>query len=165
MVNGECFNSDFENGWRIELSQPTDILTPATVFQYVIDREETIVDSKQLSNIRICFCEDLLDQLESCSYIVYFDDGTSIESTDCFIDPEFPNENENPAPCPGLKFDNIPSVEGKEQVGLVLNFTLLNPAPIGPVTIGFKAGQTGSGLWEGVCGPVCENGVTRGVIL
>ncbi len=176
MPNG-CLLSQTLQGWQIQLVVPADITQSANVFQYVITRVDPQA-SQQLSNIRICLCPGISDEertnlLQSCSYTVTFDDpdSTTIVSQDCFIDNRFPNPNENPAACKGLKFNNIPSGDdpdlnlppGTEQVSVTLNFTLTQLLPIGLVDIGFKAGDSG-GIWTGICGPICEV-VTRGVIL
>lgn len=161
------------NGWQVALIVPATNI-PSTTFQYELTRIEGVT-SQEMSNIRICLCpgisdEDREDLLESCSYTVFFEDGTSSvcsapgESC-CFIDNQIPNPNSNPAACEGLKFDNIPSGEEAEQERIVLNFAFNEPLPIGPVSMGLKAGIT-SAVATGVCGPVCDSIIppTRGII-
>ncbi|MDR7871346.1 MAG: hypothetical protein RIN55_10820 [Tissierellaceae bacterium] len=173
MANGCERTVDAGNGWLVTLITPATNV-PSTTFQYELTRIEGET-SQQMSNVRICLCpgisdEDREDLLQSCSYTVFFDDGTSLVCSGgscCFIDNTIPNENENPAACEGLKFDGIPSGTGDvEQERIVLNFTLTQALPIGPVSIGLKAGNL-SAVATGVCGPVCNNVVppTRGIIL
>lgn len=165
---------DAGNGWQVALILPATNV-PATTFQYELTRIEGET-SQEMSNVRICLCpgisdEDREDLLESCSYTVFFEEGsTGCEGPSgscCFIDNRIPNPNENPAACEGLKFDNIPSGIGdNEQVSILLNFTLTRPLPIGGVSMGLKAGNT-SAVATGVCGPICDTIIppTRGIIL
>ncbi len=37
-TSSECQKTQTLNGWKIELTAPTDITQPATTFQYVITR-------------------------------------------------------------------------------------------------------------------------------
>lgn len=167
MPNNCNVTSPVVNGWQISLTSPSPAV-PSNTFQYTITRIPPFSNSQQLSNIRICLCPDISDSertalLASCSYTVFFQSGPPITSDDCFIANTPPIPNENPAACKGLKFDNIPSgttITG-EQIAVILNFTLTRSLPIGPVDIGFKAGNS-SGIWLDVCGPVCE---TRGLIV
>lgn len=175
MPNGCERSVNAGNGWLVSLILPPTN-DPATTFQYELTRVEG-EDSQEMSNIRLCLCPGISDEerealLESCSYTVFFEDGsmegcTGPSETCCFIDNRIPNPNENPAACEGLKFDNIPSGEGdNEQERIVLNFTLTSALPIGPVSIGLSAGNT-SGVAIGICGPVCDSIIppTRGIIL
>ena len=161
------------NGWQVELLVPVTN-DPSTTFQYELTRIEGVT-SREMSNIRLCLCpgisdEDRVDLLESCSYTVFFDDGTFLVcpgGSCCFIDNQIPNPQSNPAACEGLKFDNIPSGEGDvEQERIILDFTLTRPLPIGPVSLGLKAGNI-SAVATGVCGPVCDSIIppTRGIVL
>ncbi|NLL81066.1 MAG: hypothetical protein GX231_02015 [Tissierellia bacterium] len=166
---------DAGNGWQVELIlPPTD--DPSATFQYELTRIEGET-SQEMSNIRICLCpgisdSDREDLLDTCSYTVYFEDGSMETCTGpsqacCFIDNNIPNPNENPAACEGLKFDNIPSGEGdNEQESIVLNFTFTRSLPIGSVSMGLKAGNT-SAVATNLCGPVCDDVIPprRGIIL
>lgn len=163
------------NGWQVALTTPvTD--DPSDTFQYVLTRIEGET-SQEMSNVRICLCagisdEDRVDLLRSCSHRVIFEDGSSERCTGpdvncCFIDNRIPNPNENPAACEGLKFDNIPSGMGEnEQEQIILNFTLTRALPIGPISMGLKAGNN-SAVATNLCGPICDNVIppTRGIIL
>lgn len=174
MPNGCERTVNAGNGWEVALIVPATN-TPSTTFQYELTRI-TGVTSREMSNIRICLCpgisdEDREDLLASCSYTVTFDNGSTSGCTGpgscCFIDNQIPNPNSNPAACEGLKFDNIPSgAGGVEQESIDLFFTLTRPLPIGPVSMGLKAGNI-SAVATGLCGPVCDNIIppTRGIIL
>ncbi len=163
------------NGWQVTLVAPATN-TPSTTFQYELTRVEGVT-SREMSNVRICLCpgisdDDREDLLVSCSYTVFFDDESRVSCSGpnegcCFIDNQIPNPNSNPAACKGLKFDNIPSgTGGAEQQSIFLNFIFTRPLPIGPVSIGLKAGNISAVATE-VCGPVCDSIIppTRGIIL
>ncbi|MDR5658407.1 hypothetical protein RH915_02785 [Serpentinicella sp. ANB-PHB4] len=160
-------------GWQVKLLEPQESATTATTFVYELTR---VNNSRQMSNIRICICPEISDAdrlalLASCSLEVYFDNNTEFDCSGpnedcCFIDNIIPRPAENPAACKGLKFDNIPSGEGDvEQERIILTLTLTQPLPIGPVTMGLKAGIDNDTPL--ICGPVCEEIIppTRSIIL
>lgn len=173
-TNNLCKKSKVLHGWRIRLVNPIGN-APSKIFQYSIIRVQGFPTSRQISNILICLCPDITDAertalLESCSYTVYYNDGSCKELSDCFIKNTIEPPASNPVGCKGLKFDDIPHGEGHvEQTQIVLNFTLTEPLPIGSVNIGLKAGPSPtSGVWGNICGPVCKPVPvlpTRGIML
>lgn len=161
-TNSSCDRTQTLHGWEISLVQPAGNI-PSSTFQYSIVRQAGFPTSRQISNILICLCPDItnaerLALLKSCSYSVYYDDNSSETFNDCYIENTITPPAANPAECRGLKFDDIPSGSGDtEQTQVVLNFTLTETLPVGPVRIGLKAGPSDtSGVWENICGPVCE---------
>ncbi len=172
-TNNLCDRTRTLHGWQITLTQPASNVSSNT-FQYNIVRVAGFPTSRQISNILICLCPNITNEertalLASCSYTVFYDNCSSKTLNKCFVQNIITPPEANPAECRGLKFDNIPSGKGKvEQTRIVLNFTLKEALPIGPVNIGFKAGLSAtSGVWEGICGPVCEPIIpsTRGIML
>lgn len=173
-INNLCNRTQVLHGWRISLVQPVGNV-PSNTFQYSIVRAEGCPTSSEIGNILICLCPDIIDAertalLDSCSGVVFYDDNTFEPFTSCGIENDPESSEPNPAECKGLKFDDIPSGEGDvEQTQIVLNFTLTEVLSVGPVRIGFSAGSSDtSGVWENICGPVCEPIPvlpTRGIML
>lgn len=144
---------------KIELVQPPPNTQQAVYFKYIITPEPN-TNLTNISNIRLSFCPNSSDAIrenffDRCSWRVTFNDNTTQDSGDgdCFLDNTFPNSQENPANCKGVKFGNLPS----GNVTMIELFLLLkHPLPVGSVDIGFKAGNTDSGIWEGVFGPLFQ---------